>query len=79
LAPGNAHRKDARMRTKLSKAVALRPTSELKRLLDVLERRFDFYRARTFSLLSVRAAIQTELARRAVLYGLATTEREARQ
>ena len=59
------------MSTKPLKAVALRLTSELKRRLEVLERRIDFDRTRTLSLLSVRAVIQTELARRAALYGLA--------
>jgi hypothetical protein len=80
LAPGNAYRKNARMSTKPLKAVALRPTSELKRHLEVLERRIDFDRAKTLSLLSVRAAIQTELARcSAALYGLAFIGREACQ
>ena len=49
------------MSTKPLKAVALRLTSELKRRLEVLERRIDFDRTRTLSLLSVRAVIQTEL------------------
>jgi hypothetical protein len=64
------------MSTKLSKAVVLSPTSELKRLLNVLERRIDFDRARTLSLLSVRPVIQTGRARRAALYGLASIGRE---
>jgi hypothetical protein len=64
------------MSTKLAKAVVLSPTSELKRLLDVLERRIDFDRAKTLSLLSVRPAIQTGRARRAALYGLASIGRE---
>jgi hypothetical protein len=67
------------MSTQLSKAVALRPTSELKWLLDVLERRIDFDRARTLPSLSVRAAIQTELVRRTALYVLASTGSEAGQ
>jgi hypothetical protein len=64
------------MSTQFSKAVALQPTSELKRFLDVLERRIDFDRARTLSLLPVRAAIQTGRARRAALYGLTSIGRE---
>ena len=67
------------MSTQLSKAVALRPTSELKRRVEVLERRIDFDRARTLSLLSVRAAIQTELVRRTALYVLASIGSEAGQ
>ena len=79
LAPGNARQKDARMSTKPLKAVALRLTSELKRRLEVLERRIDFDRTRTLSLLSVRAAIQTELVRRTALYVLASIGSEAGQ
>jgi hypothetical protein len=66
------------MSTKLPEAVVFWPTSELKRLLDVLERRIDFDRAKILSLLFVRPTIQTDPARRAALYGLASTGREAR-
>jgi len=67
------------MSTKPLKAVVLRPTPELKRRPEVLERRTDFDGPRILSLLSVRAAIQTELARRAALYELGFIGRKARR
>src|SRR6516162_4414466 len=75
----NGCRKEGGVNAKLSATMALRPTSELKRCLEVFERRVDFDRAKTLSLLSVRAAIQTELARRAALCELAFIGWEPRQ
>lgn len=66
------------MNTKLSRAAALRPTSELEQLLGVLERRIGFYRSKTLSLVAVRAAIQNELCLREAVYRPACTGKGTR-
>jgi len=64
--------------TKLFAAAAGRPSSELQRLLDIVQRRISFYRSKTLSLVCVRAALQTELARRGPIYGLTSIGPEVR-
>ena len=64
------------MSQKVLSAAANRPSSELQHLLDIVERRLGFYRSKTLALASVRGAIQTELARRAAIYGLTSIRPE---
>jgi hypothetical protein len=55
---------------KLLSATSNRPSSELRHLLDMVERRIGFYRSKMLALASVRGAIESELARRAAIHGL---------
>ena len=65
------------MNTKLFAAAGSRSTPELHHLLDVIERRISPYRSKVLTLVSVQVAIETELARRAAIYGLTSIGTEA--